>query len=248
MIDVARLDRGARRHVLGAGNEPDHVNRRLEPAQHLEGAEHGGGAGHVVLHVLHVLRRLDRDAAGIEGDTLPHQHDRRAIGALVLQHDEPRLLGAALRHREQRAHLLPHDGRLVQHGDRDARAGRPAPPRRAPGRSACRRCRAAPGSRERRSGRRRSRRRSGGRPRRRRSSDQDVRPARAEACGPQPGRFISRNCHAPWASPSATAWPASVCRHLPARLGRQMKGTLGHAQGAHPLGRDGGGATDRARD
>ena len=49
------------------------------------------------------------------------------VGALVLERDEARLLGAALRHRQQRAHLLPDDGRLVEHGDAEAVPLRPAP-------------------------------------------------------------------------------------------------------------------------
>ncbi len=65
------------------GIKPDHVHLRLEPAQHLEGAQHRRGPRHVVLHLFHVRRRLDRDAAGVERDALAHQHHRGARGALV---------------------------------------------------------------------------------------------------------------------------------------------------------------------
>ena len=44
--------------------------------------EHGGGAGHVVLHADHRGRRLQREAAGVEGDALA---------------DEGEVLGRALR-------------------------------------------------------------------------------------------------------------------------------------------------------
>ena len=125
------------------GISPTTCTARLEPAERLERAEHGGGAGHVVLHVLHVLRRLDRDAAGVEGDALAHQHHRRAVAALVLQRDEPRLFRAALGHRQQRAHLFLHDSRLVQNGDGETVALTPALGPCSRRRSACRRC---PGS------------------------------------------------------------------------------------------------------
>ena len=36
-----------------------------------------GGAAHVELHLVHVGGRLQRDATGVEGDALAHQHDRR---------------------------------------------------------------------------------------------------------------------------------------------------------------------------
>ena len=45
-----------------------------------------------------------------------------AVGALVLDGDEARLLGAALRHRHQRAHLLFNDGGLVEDGDSEPMA------------------------------------------------------------------------------------------------------------------------------
>ena len=36
-----------------------------------------GAAGHVVLHPLHAFGRLDRNAAGVERDALPHQAEHR---------------------------------------------------------------------------------------------------------------------------------------------------------------------------
>ena len=63
---------------------------------------------HVDLHVLHALAGLDRQAATVEGDSLAHQDQRSGAGILadVLQHDEARLLGAALGHAQQRAEAL----------------------------------------------------------------------------------------------------------------------------------------------
>ena len=51
--DVTRLDGGPGGHVLRRGDQPDDVQLRPQPAQHFERPDHGGGTGHVVLHVLH---------------------------------------------------------------------------------------------------------------------------------------------------------------------------------------------------
>src|SRR5918912_1548571 len=66
------------------------------------------------------LRRLDRDASRVEGHSLADQHYRWLLTSLVLHCDEPWLLGAALGHRHQGAHLLALDGGLVQDGDLEA--------------------------------------------------------------------------------------------------------------------------------
>jgi hypothetical protein len=42
------------------------------------GRDHRGAAGHVVLHPVHQLGRLDRDAAGVEGHALADQAEDRA--------------------------------------------------------------------------------------------------------------------------------------------------------------------------
>ena len=110
---VARLDRRSGGEVLRRRDDADDVEPRLEPTQRFERPQNGRRAGHIELHVFHVLRRLDRDAARIERDALPHQR-YRWVGrsrAAVFEHDEARLLLATLCHRQQRAHvLLPHLG------------------------------------------------------------------------------------------------------------------------------------------
>src|SRR5881397_3939507 len=68
--DVAGLHRRARRQVFGGRDHARHVESGFQPAEHLECTEHRGRAGHIELHVLHVLRRLDRDAARVERDPL----------------------------------------------------------------------------------------------------------------------------------------------------------------------------------
>ena len=68
--DVAGAEGVAGDHVLrGADRGLDDV-ADTEGAQGGHGAEDGGAAGHVALHVEHALVGLDRIAAGVEGDGL----------------------------------------------------------------------------------------------------------------------------------------------------------------------------------
>ena len=82
------------------GHDADDADRRVEQRDGAHGADDGGAAGHVVLHPLHAVRRLDRDAAGVERDALPDQSQDRRVGRagrLVAQHDQARRLDAAAR-------------------------------------------------------------------------------------------------------------------------------------------------------
>ncbi len=68
--------------------------------------------------------RLQRDAAGVEGDALADQAQGRAgAAARVAQDDQPRLLGAALADRDQAAHLLGGDLLAAEHLDADRVVG-----------------------------------------------------------------------------------------------------------------------------
>src|SRR2546429_8630057 len=78
-----------RSQVFRGGNDADDVDFRFELTQHLERPKHGGGSRHVVLHFFHALGRLDRNASGVEGDTLAHETDRSgAAGAAGLASEE----------------------------------------------------------------------------------------------------------------------------------------------------------------
>ena len=66
---------GAARHVLGERAVDAQAHRQAEVGHGAGHAEHGAGAALVVLHLVHVRGRLDRDAAGVEGDPLAHQGD-----------------------------------------------------------------------------------------------------------------------------------------------------------------------------
>ncbi|ELP46153.1 thiol-disulfide isomerase [Mycobacterium avium subsp. paratuberculosis S5] len=75
--------RGARRHVLRHRHGGDHVDRQLKLRGQRHGGDDGGGPAHVRGHVMHRGRRLDRDAAGVEGDALADQrHLFRLLGFL----------------------------------------------------------------------------------------------------------------------------------------------------------------------
>ena len=71
--DVAGPLRAAAGHVLDGGNQRRHRHGRLQLRDGPHGADHGGAARHVVLHLLHAVGGLDGDAAGIERDALAHQ-------------------------------------------------------------------------------------------------------------------------------------------------------------------------------
>ena len=71
-------------------------------------ADHGGGAGHVVLHFLHAVGGLDGDAAGVEGDAFADQAEMNIFGralGFVAQHDQRGRFVGTLGHSPERAHL-----------------------------------------------------------------------------------------------------------------------------------------------
>ena len=78
----------------------------MQLADRRERRDDRGRAGHVGLHVVHVVGWFDRDPAGIEGDPLPHQGEVVPVttAALVPHHDELGRLVASLRDGE----IAPH--------------------------------------------------------------------------------------------------------------------------------------------
>ena len=73
--DVARPLCRARRHVLDKADDADRIHLGLARGQQPHQADDDGGAGHVPFHVVHAGGRLDRDAAGVEGDALADERD-----------------------------------------------------------------------------------------------------------------------------------------------------------------------------
>ena len=74
--DVARPLRGARRHVLDQPDDADRVDLGLARGEQAHQPDDHAGAGHVPFHVAHAGGRLDRDAAGVEGDALADKGER----------------------------------------------------------------------------------------------------------------------------------------------------------------------------
>jgi hypothetical protein len=74
-------------------------------------------ARHVEFHLVHAGGLLQRDAAGVEGDALADQRDRRRPfpAAGILEHDEARRLLRPARHRQEGAHAEAPDFALVEH-------------------------------------------------------------------------------------------------------------------------------------
>ena len=107
---VAGLVRAAARHVFRCRQQSHDVERKLELRGRPKGAEHRRASRHIVLHLVHVLCGLDRDAAGIEGNGLAHERDKGLLpSAPVFDDDELRRLCAARGHAEERPHPeLPH--------------------------------------------------------------------------------------------------------------------------------------------
>ena len=75
--DVAGLVGAAGGHVLAGADDADDAHGGLEQRDGAHGAKHRGGAGHVVLHLVHVVGGLDGDAAGVEGDAFADEADAR---------------------------------------------------------------------------------------------------------------------------------------------------------------------------
>jgi hypothetical protein len=78
----------------------------LRPGQRRHQADDGGRAAHIALHLVHAGARLERDAAGVEGDALADKADRLlALRAAIPFHDDQlAFLDRALTDAQKRAH------------------------------------------------------------------------------------------------------------------------------------------------
>ena len=116
----------AARHVLSRGNDGEHAQRDAELGDRAHALDHRAAARHVPLHVLHVVGRLERDAAGVERDRLADEAEHEVVaraGRLVAQHDQPGLVVAPLRRlRRRRPCPSPRSAR----GRRPRTRGRPS--------------------------------------------------------------------------------------------------------------------------
>ena len=101
--DVAGLGCARPGHVLARGDQSDHIDGRFQLSKASENAHDAACAAHVVLHFVHCIGRLERDAAGIECDALADEHDRLLLPrrAVVLHDDEARCLRAGSGYRQE---------------------------------------------------------------------------------------------------------------------------------------------------
>ena len=134
---VAGAQRVAADGVLGGGDQPGDPDRAADGGEGAHHGDHDGAAGHVALHVDHRLGRLDRQAAGVEGDALADQHDVAVPSARpsrgCSRADQARRGGRGLADAEDAAEALGRE--LVVVPDRDVEAGLARRARR-PGRPA----------------------------------------------------------------------------------------------------------------
>ncbi len=129
--DVAGFEGQAVGHVLAGADDAEDADVGLELGDGAHAGDHGGGAGHVVLHLVHVVGGLDGDAAGVEGDALADQADdgrvrgRCGLG-FVAEDDEGGRFGGALGDGDEGSHAelaelghgvdLAGEAELLRHG------------------------------------------------------------------------------------------------------------------------------------
>ena len=123
----------AARHVLGRRHDADDADRRLQQRDRAHRAGDRGAAGHVVLHPLHLVGRLDRDAAGVERDALADQAEHRRQSARPADRGGTPSGAAARCCRARRRAAAPCRAlrSAARRGSRRRRRPRPRAPRRA---------------------------------------------------------------------------------------------------------------------
>src|SRR5258707_1218142 len=83
------------------------VSGSCQARAQVKGGQYRGRAAHVVLHLVHGVRVFQRNAAAVERDALADQYDRCATAPApaMLEDQEARRFGTALRHGKKTAHL-----------------------------------------------------------------------------------------------------------------------------------------------
>ena len=95
--DIPGLRGSPARHVFRGRQDTHDVDAQTQLRRSPDRAQHFGSARHIRLHLFHVFRRLQRNAAGIEGDRFPDQHHGPVFlpAPRILQNDEFRWLLAS---------------------------------------------------------------------------------------------------------------------------------------------------------
>ena len=92
-------------HVFGHAGDTDDLFVVADGSERFHRAKHGGGAAHVVLHLVHAGAGLDGNAPGVKGDAFAHKDGVRAALVSVEGEDHhARLSGRAHSNGHQAAH------------------------------------------------------------------------------------------------------------------------------------------------
>ncbi len=107
--DVAGFEGEAVGHVFAGADDGEDSDVGFELGDGAHAGDHGGGAGHVVLHLVHVGCGFDGDAAGVKGDAFADEADDGGVGGrwgggFVAEDDEGWGLGRALGYGEEGSH------------------------------------------------------------------------------------------------------------------------------------------------
>src|SRR5207248_10646267 len=106
-------------HVFTKPDCAHYIDLRFARRERMQETDDAGGSGHVALHVLHVLRRLDREPAAIKAHPLADESDRidAALAAVPAHDHEPCFVRGTLADPKQRAHAKLAHGGHVKHLD-----------------------------------------------------------------------------------------------------------------------------------
>ncbi len=111
--DVAGFEGLAIWHIFRGTDDSEHAHGGLQLGNGAHGGDHGSGAGHVVLHLVHVLGGLNGDATGVEGNAFSDEPEHWTIGLrvarFVADDDQRGWFSGALRDGGERAHFQFHD-------------------------------------------------------------------------------------------------------------------------------------------
>src|SRR6056297_2061812 len=120
--DVAGACRPVRGHVFHQPDEAHDIGLGPAPRQRAHDARDDARAAHVHGHVLHALRGLEADAAGVEHHALADERERGfAFGtALPFHHRQLGRADAAMSDRQERAHTELFHVLFLEHGDLEA--------------------------------------------------------------------------------------------------------------------------------
>src|SRR6516164_6245584 len=127
--DVARTLRFAIGHILNKTDGAYHIDFRSPRCERVHETHDAGRSRHVAFHVLHALRRLDREPATVETDAFTDEGDRSdaTLAAIPAHHDKFGFMRGALSYAEECTHAELAHPRNVNHFKYDAVGDRPPP-------------------------------------------------------------------------------------------------------------------------